>query len=173
MAKPTGNIRMGIVSFITLVSVLLLAVLSVLCVTTANASRATAQRQAASADALYEVDAAGQRALAAVDGYLAQSRANGEKPAEAVARIAADVEGTLAAAAQDGQSVAVSAPSGTAGVAEIDLAIDNDAGHELDAKLTINNDLSYSVAAWKTSVAPSETESTSGLWGGTSNQNSN
>lgn len=167
MTKPSGNIRMGTVSFITLVSVILLAILSVLCVTTASASRATAERQAWSTSSLYEVDAAGQRALAAIDGYLAQSQQGGEKPSEAVTRIVADGAGTFAATANEGQTATVAASSTASD--ELDLTTTAD-GHELDAKLRVNADLSYTILAWKSSPTPEESGDATGLWGGASSQ---
>ena len=47
MARQTGEgVRIGPITLLTLVSVLLLAVLAMLCVTTTHATEAMAQRQA-------------------------------------------------------------------------------------------------------------------------------
>ena len=136
-----GNVRIGIVSFITLVSVLLLAVLSVLCVTTARATASTASRQADSATGLYEVDAAGQGMLAAIDSQLAQSRSAHESAGVDDVQINADVKD-----------------------ANISFTIKTTDGRELDAEVAVNDDLTYTVSSWKTSTTQAQTQQN--LWGG-------
>ena len=55
MARRTGEgVRIGPITLLTLVSVLLLAVLAMLCVTTTHATEAMAQRQADALSQTYE-----------------------------------------------------------------------------------------------------------------------
>ncbi len=173
--KITGNIRMGIVSFITLVSVLLLAVLSVLCIVTANATSATAQRQAESVAGLYATDAEGQRFLAAVDSYLAQSKEAGESAQAAVKRIVADTDGTLTdAMAQGGGAEQGNGETGAQALTysftgegrTLDLVITHRDGRVLQASVSINDELEYVIDAWTTSTA--QAGSSEALWGGSS-----
>lgn len=158
---------MGIVSFITLVSVVLLAVLSVLCIVTANATNATAQRQATSARAQYALDSAGQRCLAAVDGYLAQSVAAGDSASQAVARVLADADGSLAAAGNAAEGTSLSSLSQGAGNT-LELAFAHTDGRTLQVVLSISDDLKYSVDAWQTATV--KTDSTDALWSGANGQ---
>ena len=68
MARRTGEgVRIGPITLLTLVSVLLLAVLAMLCVTTTHATEAMAQRQADALSQTYELDAFGQALLAQID----------------------------------------------------------------------------------------------------------
>ncbi len=163
--RSGGNIRMGIVSFITLVSILLLAVLSVLCIVTANATNATAERQASSTTGLYAVDSAGQRCLAAIDGYLAQSKEAGESAQAAVKRITSDADGTLAgavkAAGQDDEALTYTVDGSDA---TIELVIAHRDGRKLHATIAVGDDLESSANTWKTSTT--QTVSSSSLWSG-------
>lgn len=164
---------MGIVSFITLVSVLLLAVLSVLCIVTANASRATAQRQASSIADLYTADSAGQRCLAAIDGYLAESKQVGESAQAAVKRVAADLDGTLAQAmAPDGDTASEGLTYSLAGDGRtLDLVITHQDGRVLQAALSVDDDLDCVIDAWKTSTT--QASSSDALWSSSGTDDAN
>ena len=68
MARRTGEgVRIGPITLLTLVPVLLLAVLAMLCVTTTHATEAMAQRQADALSQTYELDAFGQALPAQID----------------------------------------------------------------------------------------------------------
>ena len=74
MARRTGEgVRIGPITLLTLVSVLLLAVLAMLCVTTTHATEAMAQRQVDALSQTYEMDAFGQALLAQIDEQIAES----------------------------------------------------------------------------------------------------
>lgn len=74
MARRTGEgVRIGPITLLTLVSVLLLAVLAMLCITTTHATEAMAQRQADALSQTYELDAFGQALLAQIDDQIAES----------------------------------------------------------------------------------------------------
>ncbi len=171
-----GNIRIGIVSFMTLVSILLLAVLSVLCVVSANAAAATASRQASSTTELYQVDGMGQALLASMDEELAKSAAAGETAEQAAARIQANLasvesRATQVASAQaadssegDGLSLSVEVEG-----AAVHFSVSGAKGRLLDAQVQITQDLGYRVTSWKTSTT--QTATGENLWGGASTAN--
>ncbi len=74
MARRTGKgVRIGPITLLTLVSVLLLAVLAMLCVTTTHATEAMAQRQVDALSQTYEMDAFGQALLAQIDEQIAEA----------------------------------------------------------------------------------------------------
>ena len=116
MARRTGEgVRIGPITLLTLVSVLLLAVLAMLCVTTTHATEAMAQRQADALSQTYEMDAFGSPAAAAA---LVQHRSDKllENAAEASGardlRSFIDVAGTqvtFTVIAQDGKELAATA----------------------------------------------------------------
>ncbi len=169
-----GNIRIGSVSFATLLSIILLAVLSVLCVVTANAANATANRQAASSTELYAVDSMGQALLAAMDEELAASAAAGESAAQAAARIqgnTAELEARAAqlAGAQAPQAAVNLSVSLLVSDAEVRFSVTGPDGRTLNATATINDDLSYKLQSWKMSTT--QTASGESLWSGTSATN--
>ena len=163
-AKSSEGVRIGPISLLTLISVLLLAVLAMLCVTTSNAARAMSHRQAAAATSSYKIESCGQAMLAALDSA---AHANGIDAASAVSGIAARLD-TIKQTAAD-----------TAGSAANDLAIDastdgstvvfsisaND-GRKLDARVTFDDDLSYSVDEWKVTTTQSDDTDTDTLWTG-------
>lgn len=165
--RSSGNVRMGIVSFITLVSVVLLAVLSVLCIVTANATDATAQRQATSTRAQYALDSAAQRCLSAVDGYLAQGTSAGESASQAVARVLADADGTLSAAGNTTDGITLSSTT-QASDNTFELVFSHTDGRTLQVVLSISDDLAYSIDAWQTATV--KTDSADALWSGSNGQ---
>ena len=170
-ASSGGNVRIGIVSFITLVSVLLLAVLSVLCVVSANAASTTANRQASSATELYEVDGMGQAILASVDEQLAAAKASGQTASQAAVRIQSNAVSVQTRAielagsnAADGLTMSIEV-SGTT----VKISVSADGGRTLEAAAQINDDLTYTLQSWKTSTT--QTTSQTNLWGGVSTTN--
>ncbi len=74
MAKGQGSVRMGPISLFTLVIVLCLAVMAVLTVTTAEASRALMNRQAAATAEIYIDEVAAQAFVASLDSSLLEYR---------------------------------------------------------------------------------------------------
>lgn len=165
--RKGGNVRIGIVSFITLVSVLLLAVLAVLCVVTANATSATVSREASSVTSLYEVDSFGQALLSQVDAQLAQSKAAGMGKATAAARVQSTLEASKARALElsgvDAEGANLSVEASVSG-ATLSFTVSTESGRTLEAAVLINDDLSYTVSAWKMTTAQSQPEQN--LWGG-------
>ena len=174
-ASSGGNVRIGIVSFMTLLSVILLAVLSVLCVVTANAANATANRQAASSTELYEVDGMGQALLASIDEELEASAAAGESVEQAASRIqsgAGEVTARAERIASDTDSDADSDADSDELTTSIEVngttvrfSVTGPYGRTLNAEAQIGDDLGYELRSWK--ISTTQTASEESLWGGT------
>ena len=165
MARSAGNVRIGPISFITLVAVLLLSVMAVLCVTTANASKVMASRHTTTLTETYAVDSAGQALVAQIDGVLANQR-DAEATAEEATSELASVMPLLTSAAleavdADGVEIAAQAANN-----RVTLQIAAPGGRTLNATVSIDDDLGYSITEWKMSLTQEEQQET--LWSGSS-----
>ena len=87
MAKSHGSVRMGPISLFALIIILCLAVMAVLAITTAQATYALTQRQAAAAEELYAAETAAQRLVGGIDAELARARTDGATPPGALAAV--------------------------------------------------------------------------------------
>lgn len=125
--NPTGSIRMGPITLITFVIILCLAVLSVLAVTTAKATKTEADRQISTADTRYSLEDQAQRYLAEVDAWLAT---DGAGAASAAATLAERDGGTL-----------------DAETATCTITF-TEAGRTLTVGLHINEDMTYEITNW-------------------------
>lgn len=168
MAKKTaGNVRIGIVSFITLLAILLMSVLAVLCVVTARATWATTQKQGVSVSETYQIDAVGQAILSQVDAQAAQVKAQGGTASQVAAYVKSN-------AAQI-QTAALSQVDATDAGLDVSLAIDGTNvefavlaanGRKLEASVTITDALTCDIAQWKMSTTRAEAQTN--LWSGSS-----
>ena len=133
--EEKGSVRMGPITLISLAIVLSLAVLAALSFTTARASNTQAERQAEATAEAYANERAGQNYLATVDAILAQTaKAKGSK---------ADALNTIKAASPD-----VAVISGDS----IRITFSNAGKRLLNIEIAINDNLTYTVTKWKTSV---------------------
>lgn len=130
----SGSVRMGPISLITLVVALCLAVLAVLAVTTARASSALAERQAAFTADDYANEAVAQEVLAGVRTAAAEGGADAVGP---------QLEVLLAKAGDDGPAVTAELDGGT-----LSVHVESESGRCLDAVLTISGN-EVGVASWK------------------------
>lgn len=155
--------RIGPISLFTLICVLLLSVLAVLCVTSANAAATMSARQAAATAETYRLDACGQEAIAVVDETL-----RGMRPASATEVASAAAErlranpGTLAGSDED---FAIDAQ---ADGSRIDLTITAPGGKTLSAAIRVNDDSTYAVDEWEITGTQAESDET--LWSGTADR---
>lgn len=161
-AKQADGMRIGPVSLLTLIAVLLLAVLAMLCVTTANAAGAMADRQADAIEQTYRIDSCGQALLAGIDEVVATER-DGASAAEtaAIAGKMSDeiVERALAQSDSEGVEASIDADGDT-----IALHVSQQGGKSLEAAVKVNGDSSYTIESWQittTRELPQET-----LWAG-------
>ena len=87
MARPRGSLRIGPISVFTLVVLISLSVMSVLTITTANASRALAEKQSSIVQESYLNEASAQHLIAQIDTLLQDAQSNGMSRAAALERI--------------------------------------------------------------------------------------
>lgn len=148
MARRTGEgVRIGPITLLTLVSVLLLAVLAMLCVTTTHATEAMTQRQADALSETYELDAFGQALLAQIDEQIAESGS----PAAAAALVQHRSDKLLENAAEASGARDLRSFIDVAGTQVTFTVIAQD-GKELAATATIAAN-GYTVDAWKMTTA--------------------
>lgn len=159
-----NNVRIGPVSIITLIAVISMAVLAVLSASTSYASATISDRQAESTKLMYVNESAGQEFLASLDDVLAAVRAQGGSAEEG----AAAVEGALdeicehARIAGDGRVSCTASVDGTKVNAE--FICENT--RRLGIAITIRNDATYRVDAWKSTSAQQGSSSGGTLWSG-------
>lgn len=160
--QSNEGIRIGPISLLTLVSVLLLAVLAMLCATTSNAALAMSKRQAATSTSSYSIESCGQAMLAALDEA---AHASGTDAASAVSGIGAQLD----AIEQDAKSNADTTDL------DIDTSVDGTSvlftirarnGRKLDARITFSDDLSYSIDEWKVTTTQNDQAGSDTLWTG-------
>lgn len=148
MARRTGEgVRIGPITLLTLVSVLLLAVLAMLCVTTTHATEAMAQRQADALSQTYELDAFGQALLAQIDEQIAES----DSPAAAAALVQHRSDKLLENAAEASGAHDLRSFIDVAGT-QVTFTVVAQDGKELAATTTITAN-GYTVDAWKMTTA--------------------
>ena len=148
--EEKGSVRMGPVTLISLVVILCLAVLCVLSLTTARASHAQTQRQAEFISATYLNEAAGQDYLQLVDDTLVQASKEKKNLSGAMDMIRA----ASPSVAQIGKDTVLIAFK----TSQTDRL--------LHIKITVHDDLTYSVDQWKTSVKWSPENNQGNIWQG-------
>lgn len=162
MAKSlkTG-VRIGPISLLTLISVLLLAVLAMLCVTTTNAASAMATRQAESVADAYVLDSCGQQVLACIDEELQSNK--GASAAFAASTVTAGwnsiQQKVVAAGLAQGLDLSASSDGSV-----ISFDISTGTGKTLSAKVRVSDNMTYTVEQWKTTTTQETTQET--LWSG-------
>lgn len=163
MAKSSSDgMRIGPISLLTLIAVLLLAVLAMLCVTTANATSAMANRQAGSITQTYKLDSCGQTLLANIDGVLAQAEETGASGVQAVEDNRGQIiDNTLTNCGNDDISISLEADSDT-----VSFTISLSDARALEASIRIDANAGYSIESWKTSTLQELPQET--LWAGSS-----
>lgn len=149
MSSSTGSVRIGPISLFTLVIVLCLAVLSVLAVTTAQATYAAAEKQAAFTHDTYANEDAAQRFLADVDEALAPVRDSGGGLDAAFGAIDRMLPPN---AEREGSTVRASFAA--------------DSGRTLDVELDVRANATYEIASWKATTQWTNDGSGQTLWSG-------
>ncbi len=159
--RTTGNVRIGPISLLTLISVLLLAVLGMLCITTANAAGAMSKRQATSATSTYKLESCAQALLAGMDETV---HANASDAASAGAIVSEHLDELKQAALKEAGTGKLTIKANVSG-SSIDFTISDKGGRRLSARVTFTDDLTYSIDRWKTTTTHTD-ESESLLWAG-------
>ena len=152
--QKTEGVRIGPVSLATLISILLLAVLAMLCVTTSNAAQAMAERQANSATETYALDSCGQHMLASIS---AEFKSSGSMDSVA-SKLSSIADKAKDASSLEKANIATSKTKNG-----VTFVITTETGKTLNAKVSQSNG-SLSVDQWKLSTTQQESEET--LWSG-------
>lgn len=148
-ARGRGSVRIGPISLFALVIILCLAVMAVLSVTTAQATLAAAEKQAAFTADTYTNERAAQEFVAEVDTALAAVRAAGGGLDEAIAAVERALpEGAV----MDG--------------ALVEAEFVADSGRSLAVELEIRDDATYRVISWKATTNWTENGADETLWSG-------
>lgn len=147
--KESGSVRMGPLSLFVLVIVLCMAVLAVLSFATARASSSEASRQVEFTLATYANEEAAQEYVAEVDAQLAR-----------VARKGGSLDDAMRAVRAVSPDVAKIEGS------RVSVAFSCDGNRRLNVTLAVNDDLSYTVTKWKTSVGWVQTDEGQNFWPG-------
>lgn len=162
MAKTSGNgVRIGPISLLTLISVLLLSVLAVLCVTTTNAGEAMAQRQAESTAEAYALDSCAQEIVACIDEELQTQKGSSAAFAASamMARWDSIQQKVVATGCADGLQLSASRDDSV-----ILFNVSASSGKTLSASVRISDGATYSIDQWKITTTQQTPEET--LWSG-------
>lgn len=164
MARSNTNVRIGPISLITLISILILAVMSMLCVTTTRANYAMATRQAESTAETYALDAVAQDALSQVDAVLKTSASAQGAATSINSQGAAIATSALASTAEAGITTDDLSAEVTADGTNVQIKVTAASGKALNAEVELLDDRTYSINEWKTTTAWEEQQET--LWSG-------
>lgn len=150
------NVRMGPLALFTLTSVICLAVLAVLAVSTANATMALAQRRADATTQLYLDEAAAQAFLASLDtgkkGTFTRAAVKAAKQAALESVSAEDTELTITTSLKSRRTLTASFSCGD--------------GRQLDITLYKKKDGSISVRRWRMMAVVNDEPTIGNLFGG-------
>ncbi len=149
MSRSEGSVRIGPVSLFTLVIVLCLAVLAVLAATTAQATYASAEKQARFTQDTYANEQKAQATVAALDAALAPVRNAGGGLEEALAAVDRALPPN---AVRDGATVKAEFVAGS--------------GRTLAIEVDIQPDATYAVTSWKATTQWTDDNAGKTLWSG-------
>lgn len=165
LPQRSSGVRIGPISLLTLVAVILLSVLAMLCVTTTNATQTMSKRQASALTDTYTVDSCGQALLAEVDSCLSSASSSDV----AADKIDADFPALAAQARKNTETKRGSNLKIKGSVSDrvLSFTIKASSGKRLKASIVLNDDLTYTITSWKITTVHKARQET--LWSG-SNQ---
>lgn len=173
--KRKGSVRMGPISIFSLIITLCLAVMATLSISTAQATLAATQRQAASTESVYADEVAAQEFMAELDAQLSTVRAAGGGRANALSALQQNVNALAEAGASDEVTVNVTVATDTgssvptlAENADVKATFAASDGRTLNVALAIVDNATYEVLQWKTTTTWVDTNTGNTLWSGTS-----
>ena len=158
-----GSVRIGPLSVITLVVVLCMAVMGVLAVSTANATKAISGRYAASTEEMYVIERAGQEFVADVDAVLAEAREDGSSASAAARAVNKQLDGICKKARAVDERVSCTADVDGSTVSA-EFACED--ARSLEVAITIKPDATYRIDEWKMVSPQQEAASAGSLWNG-------
>lgn len=162
--RKADKVRIGPISVITLIAVICMAVLAVLSASTSYASATISDRQSNATQMLYLNECAGQEFVAGVDDALAATRAQGGSAADGARAVNQQLDAICqhAREAGKGQVDCTANVEGTRITAEFVCG----GARRLSVAITISDDATYRVTAWKMSSDQREAPTAGTLWQG-------
>lgn len=193
--KARGSVRMGPISLFTLIIALCLAVMAVLSVSTAKASYSSTERQANATASVYNLESNAQQFMANVDDVLAEVRAvggghdagvtalkqandqllNGLSDDVKISAVIGQNTATTSATSSENETdidasagaTAEEAAADSGYTADITATFTSEGGPCLAVQLAINDDATYQILLWKTSMQWRSDSGNDVLWSGT------
>ncbi len=147
--EKAQSVRIGPSSLVTLIAALLLAVLAMLCATSAHAQSVLAEREADAATEAYAIDSCGQITLAAIDAKLESGKTLSQADLEKIANEAQNQS-------SEGLSVTASIEGST-----VSITVAAESGKTLNAQVSTTGGKA-SVKAWRMTTTQAANEET--LW---------
>ena len=158
MSQNSEGVRIGPSSLVTLIAALLLAVLAMLCATSANAQYTMAQRQADATAETYAVDACAQRMFAGISDEVAAG-------ATSASALSGKLDGIASEAlAQSASGLSIQTK---ANASDVSFTVTSQDGRTLNATVLLNGGAA-SIGEWKMSTTQTQSEDT--LWSANGNQ---
>lgn len=159
--KKNNGLRIGPISLLTLISVLLLAVLAMLCFTTSNAARAMSARQASAATNSYLLESCAQELLASMDEIAHDGATDAQSAVSAISSQLNELKEN-AIDSDSAEELSINAKATDTSVA---FSVNTQGGQRIDACVTYHDDLTYSIDQWKITTTQDD-EDTETLWSG-------
>lgn len=147
--RGRGSVRIGPISLFSLVIILCLAVMAVLSVTTAQATYASAERQASFTTDTYANERSGQELVANIDAALGQVRAQGGGLTKALNAVNT-----------------VLPESATLEGSTVRAEFTTDSGRTLAIELDIRANATYEITSWKATTLWVDGSTGEALWSG-------
>ena len=164
MARNQGSVRMGPTSLFALVIILCMVTLSVLCITTGQASYKMSERQAQAITAAYDDERAAQVWMAAVSEGTGLAEADRRAMQEA-ASVSVDSEFLTAAQAVESAN-ADDLLQASSFVSGAKAQFSTGSGRNLDVELGVRLDGSLQVLKWSMTAVLDEEPPQENLWPG-------
>jgi hypothetical protein len=155
------NMRHGLISLLTVVVVISIATAAVLTVATSRAMAALAERQATMTTEGYAAEQSAQTMLSYVDEELLASRKAKESRQAMLSRIENRMNSLLVEACEPGVSATYVLDGNV-----LTCTFVTEGGRSLEASVTIQDDATYTITAWRLTAVVQETTSDDTLWTG-------
>ncbi len=165
MKSPTyaskDNMRHGLISLLTVVVVISIATAAVLTVATSHAMAALAERQATMTAEGYAAEQSAQTMLSQLDEELLASRQARESRQAILSRIENSMNGLLLEACEPGVSATYTLDGNV-----LTCTFVTEGGRSLEASVTIQDNATYAITAWRLTAVVQDNTSNDTLWTG-------
>lgn len=162
--RQGDKVRIGPITVITLIAIICMAVLAVLAASTSHATAAISARHSNATQLMFLNECAGQSFVAGVDNALAPVRTSGGSATDGARAVDQQLDSICQQARQAGENRVdcTANVDGTTITAEFTC----EDTRRLDVAITINNDATYRIKAWKMASVQQEPPPAGTLWQG-------